>query len=227
MKLGSLISGGKDSLFAVYLAEKEHSIECLGTMVSENKDSYMFHVPNINLTKLVAEAMQLPIIIEKTKGEKEEELADLERLLRKMKERYGIEGITTGAVASQYQKSRVDNLCRELRLQSIAPLWQLDQKQVVQEMIESGFEIIIVAVAAEGLDESWLGRRLDKKALEDLEKLNKKYGVSFVGEGGEFDTLVIKCPMFRKKIAMKEAEKIWDANTRSGMLLIKEAGLEQ
>ena len=226
MKIGSLISGGKDSMFAAYLTKKEgNELVCLGTMHAENADSYMFHVPNIRLTKLQAESMVLPLVEGKTKGVKEDELSDLEDLLREMKEQHEIEGITTGAIASQYQKSRVDAICEKLGLKSIAPLWGRDQEGIVKEMIESKFEIIIISVAAEGLDERWLGRELDDGALGDLMKLHMKYKISPVGEGGEYDTFVINCPLFDRKIEIGETEKHWDTKARWGWLEIKKACL--
>ena len=102
MKIGALVSGGKDSMFAAYKAGQEgHELVCLATMHSENPDSYMFHVPNVHLTEMQAKAMGLPLAAGRTRGEKETELEDLLDLLQAMKEKHGIEGITPGAVASQ------------------------------------------------------------------------------------------------------------------------------
>ncbi len=100
MKLAALFSGGKDSCFALYKAVKErHGIACLISLISENKESYMFHTPNIHLTNLQAEALELPLIAFKTKGEKEIELLDLEKAIKSAVKKYKIEGIVSGAVA--------------------------------------------------------------------------------------------------------------------------------
>jgi len=222
-KIAVLFSGGKDSTVAVFELSKNHKIACLITIDSENPNSFMFHTPNINLTKLQAEAMNLPILTRKTKGKKEEELADLKAAIKTAKENYKIEGVGVGAIESEYQKQRVEKICQKLGLKLLAPFWKQDPEEYIKYLMKNKFEIIITAVAAEGLDESWLGRKLNKTAIEDLKNLNKKYKIHLAGEGGEYETLVLDCPLFKKKLVIKESEKFWDKN--SGRLVIKEAKL--
>ena len=165
----------------------------------------------------------MPIIFVKTKGEKEKELQDLEKILKKLKKSQGIEGVLTGAVKSNYQKERIDALCKKLNLKSIAPLWHQDEEELMRELISSNFKVIFVAIAAAGLDESWLGREFDEKALQDLISLNKKYGVSLVGEGGETESFVLDCPLFKKQIKIEKSEKKWSGSR--GEFLIKQVEL--
>jgi ABC transporter with metal-binding/Fe-S-binding domain ATP-binding protein len=199
MKLAALLSGGKDSLYAAFLMNQQgYDIEYIINIISENPDSYMFHVPNAHLVRYQAKAMSIKLIEKKTRGEKEKELADLEDAIRKV--RYRVSGIVSGAVASNYQKSRIDAVCKNFSLQSFVPLWKRDPEELLRSMLKDDFEIIITAVAAQGLGEEWLGRRIDEKCIEDLIKLNKKYKISINGEGGEYETLVLDCPMFNKKI---------------------------
>jgi ABC transporter with metal-binding/Fe-S-binding domain ATP-binding protein len=224
MRLAALWSGGKDSSYAAFLSMEEgHRIKYLVTMFPEQQDSWMFHWPAVELTKLQAEAVGIKQITQKTKGEKEKELEDLKRVLEKIKNE--IDGVVSGAVASQYQKSRIDKICKGLGLESIAPLWQKSPGQLLREEIDSGFEIIIVGVFAEGFDKSWLGRKIDDKCFEDLIELSKKYGISCVAEGGEFETLVTNCPIFKKKIQMEDSKIIWDNKTSSGYLIVGNARL--
>ena len=223
MKLAALVSGGKDSIYSLYTAGKNNEIVHILSFLSENKESYMFHVPNMHLVEEQAKLMSIPMTYIKTKGVKEEELDDIKSSLMKLKKESGIEGVVTGAVASVYQKSRIDDICKDLDLKSIAPIWGMPLGQSVADMIEEGFEIIIVAVAAPPLDEKWLGRKLDKKCLEELMILNKKYGIHPNGEGGEFESLVLDCPLFSKKIVIKESEKHYSGN--SGHLEIKKIEL--
>ena len=200
MKLGVLFSGGKDSTYAAYLASQDNELVCLITLHSENLYSYMFHTPSISKTRLQAEVMDLPLIEVTTKGEKEKELEDLKNVIQDAKEKYKIEGIVTGAVESVYQASRIQKICDDLGLEVVNPLWKKDQVQLLNELIENKFEIIITGVAAEGLDEKWLGRKIDSQFIEDMKVLNTKYGVSFSGEGGEFESLVLDCPLFKRKL---------------------------
>lgn|SRR3989344_3404680 len=218
MRLAALVSGGKDSLYATYLTKRAgHTIETIIAVQSDNPESYMFHYPNTWIVEMQAQLMNIPFVQQRTPGEKEVELDDLTTVLQSLKH---IDGVVTGAVASTYQKERVDRICRALGLESIAPLWSSDPATTVRDMIENSFEIIIQAVAAPPLDEAWLGRRLDTACLVDLIELNKEHGIHITGEGGEYESLVLDCPLFSKKIIVTESEKHWDAKTRSGWLEI-------
>jgi len=223
MRLAALVSGGKDSVYAAYLAAKEHELAYAISLLSDNPDSYMWHVPNARLTKLQAELMGVPIIQRHTAGEKEKELEDLRAVLASLGSK--IDGIVTGAVASKYQMSRIERIAADLGLACVAPLWQKEPTELLQSMLRDGFEIIITAVAAGGLDESWLGRKLDAAAVSELIELSKKHRFSIIGEGGEFETFVLDCPLFIKRIKVTEAKKNWDAKSRSGMFEIKKTEL--
>ena len=179
----------------------------------------MFHFPNIHLTDLFAEAVGIPLVKAETTGIKETELEDLKKLLATL----DIEGVVSGAISSQYQKKRIDKICHELNLKSIAPLWQEDPLQLLKEIIGLNFEVIIVGVYAYGFDESWLGRKIDPSTVDSLLDLNRKFGISLVGEGGEYETLVLDAPYFKKRIQLLRVEKVWKGD--SGYLLVKEARL--
>jgi diphthine-ammonia ligase len=223
MKAAVLFSGGKDSTMAVYKAiEEGYSVEYLVSMISKNPESYMFHVPNIHITELSSEAMGIPLIKASTLGEKEKELEDLRAVLTDLKNR-GVDAIFAGALASEYQKSRIDGLCLEIGLESKAPLWHWDPKDYMEKLIELGFEVILISVSAEGLDESWLGRKLDNELLDEIIELNSKYGMHMAFEGGEAETLVLDCPIFKKRIDIIESSNVWE--TDSGYLVISQAEL--
>jgi ABC transporter with metal-binding/Fe-S-binding domain ATP-binding protein len=222
MKLASLWSGGKDSAYATYLALKEgHEIDALVTIFPEKEDSWMFHYPCIKLTKLQAKAIGIKQIVKKTKGEKEKELEDLKKVLSGIK----VGGIVSGAIASNYQKSRIDKICDELKLKHISPLWQKNQEKVLEEEIQAGFEIIITGVFAEGFDKTWLGRKIDDEAKKELLELKRKFGISVGGEGGEYESFVEYCPLFKKRIEILNSEICWDSETNSGHLIPKKARL--
>lgn len=217
MKLAALISGGKDSIYAIYLAKKQgHKIDLLLTMLPKRQDSYMFHHPNAELTKIQAELMGIPIITKKTEGIKEKELKDLKNLLENVRDK--VDGIVTGAIASTYQRTRIEKLCKDLGLKCLSPLWHTDTEKYLNDLIENKFKVIITGVAAEGLDESWLGRTIDKKAIEDLKKLHEKYMIHLAFEGGEAETFVLDCPLFRKAIAVQKAKSSWSGSSGTYMI---------
>jgi len=218
MKFAALVSGGKDSIFAIYsMKQKGHEITHILTMMPERDDSYMFHHPNVHLTAIQAELMGIPQIIGKTKGEKEHELKDLEALIAKVAGKAN--GIVTGALYSNYQKERIDAIAKKLGLESEAPMWNINLEKYWEMLLENKFKVIITAVAVEGLDESWLGRLIDKKAVKELIEISKKNKINIAGEGGEFETFVLECPLFSKKIEIVEAHKEW--KNGSGVYVIE------
>ena len=201
MNLGILFSGGKDSTFASWLANKNgYHISCLISIFSENKDSFMFHTPSIERVREQSKIMKIPLVIVKTKGDKEKELKDLERAIKIAIRKYKINGVITGAVESVYQTSRIQKICNKLKIECFNPLWQKDHIELLNDLIKNKFEVIITGVFAEGLDKNLLGRIIDRDFIKDIKILNKKYGISISGEGGEYESFVINCPLFETKL---------------------------
>jgi len=176
------------------------------SIFSENKESYMFHTPSIDKTKEQAKAMDLPLMIKKTKGKKEEELEDLEEAIKDAIDKYRIEGIITGAIKSVYQASRIQKICDKLNIKCVNPLWQTNELNYLNDLIKDKFKVIIVGVFAYPLDQSWLGREIDSMFIEDVKKMNEKYKIHPAGEGGEFETFVLDCPLFNKPLKIKSYE---------------------
>jgi ABC transporter with metal-binding/Fe-S-binding domain ATP-binding protein len=223
MKIGVLFSGGKDSTLAVHMAAENDKVACLITVVSHNKESYMFHTPNVDVTGLQAEALGLPLVRVETEGQKEAELADLEEAIRQAKTAHGIEGVVTGAVESVYQASRVQRICNSLDLWCFNPLWKHDQKALLETLIAKRFQVIISGVFAYPLDEQWLGKQLTSQMIERLVELQAKYGISPSGEGGEIETTVLDAPLFRQRIEVADSAVEWHGS--SGVYVIKQAKL--
>ena len=222
MRLAALVSGGKDSVLALFRAQKMgHSIEVLGTMIPERSDSYMFHFPNIHLTDYVAKALEIPLVTAQTSGIKEKELDDLKKLVASL----DVDGVVTGAIQSTYQKQRIDRICDELGIESVAPLWHQDPLDLMKELIDLKFKVIIIGVYAYGLDQTWLGQEINPETLEKLVELHEKYQISLVGEGGEYESLVLDAPIFKKRIEIVQTESTYENN--SGVLFIKEAKLAE
>ena len=223
MQLGVLFSGGKDSTLALHLAAEKEEVVCLITILSKNKESYMFHTPNIDITALQAEALGLPQITKTTEGEKEKELSDLEDAIAEAARKFQIEGIVTGAVESVYQAERVQRICNRLGLWCFNPLWKHDQKALLEELLKKQFKVIISGVFAYPLDEKWLGKQIDTQLIDRLVDLQQKYGLSPSGEGGEIETTVLDAPLFKKKIDVLDYST--EAKGNSGVFRIKQARL--
>ncbi|WXG40735.1 MAG: diphthine--ammonia ligase [Candidatus Freyarchaeum deiterrae] len=220
MKVAVLFSGGKDSSYATqWSIDQSYTITALVSIIPKRSDSYMYHTPNIELTRLQAKATGFPHITRQSSGIKEEEVKDLEAAIKPL----DIDGIVSGAVASEYQKSRVDLVSEKLGIRSIAPLWHKDPLIYLKDIINRGFHVIFVGVYALGFNKNWLGRRLDESALKELIELNKNYGVHLSGEGGEYETLVLDAPFFNRAIKIIKSETIWEKD--NGNLDVKRAKL--
>jgi ABC transporter with metal-binding/Fe-S-binding domain ATP-binding protein len=223
MRVGVLFSGGKDSCLALQNSSGFHDVTCLISLISENPESYMFHVPNIGVTRRQAEAIGLPIVQRGTKGEKEKELGDLKKAIGTAKADFGLEGIVTGAVKSVYQSTRVQRICKQLGLWCFNPLWLKDEIELLNDVVNNNYEVIISGVFAFPLDKGFLGNKLDDKMIQKLKRLKEEYGLSPAGEGGEIETTVIDAPFFKKRLEVLDYDVSY--KDYSGVFRIKDLKL--
>lgn len=229
----SLFSGGKDSSWALYRAlELGHPVESMLT-VHPPEGSFLFHVPGTRLAGLAAESIGLPLqevesndVVDSSADSSEQGARELEpveaELRRYLAGHGGLGGIVAGAVASEYQEHHLAGMCDRLGCELFAPLWGADPLGAGRAMVDAGFVIRVVQVAADGLDESWLDRRLDHEALDELAVLNQRRGVHVLGEGGEYETLVVDGPHMGRRIEY-EASARWEGDR--GELQIEDAWL--
>ena len=225
MRLAALFSGGKDSTYSLLRArEMGHEISCLVTMHPAADDSQLFHYPNSRLTGYLAESMRIPLVEYSVgRNTKNDETQALERAVRQARAEYAIDGILYGGIASSFQKEAFEEVCRSTGLLPLAPLWHVEAWRYMNELIDRGFKIMIVSVSAMGLGEQWLGTVLNKESLEKLSMLSKKNGFNLNFEGGEGETLVIDCPLFSRRLEIRQAKTRWDG--QRGIFEIREAAL--
>ena len=225
MKLASLFSGGKDSTFAIYLAQKQgHEVKCLLSVFPKSDESHLLHHPNMKWTKLQSEIMNIPqLTIASTSDETDNELILIENLLQNAKDQFQIEGLVHGGIQSKFQKDKFENICSKLNLKVIAPLWNTDPENYMNELLDSEFDFIMTTVSSDGLDDSWLGKTISKSDILSLKHLSEKFGFNLNFEGGEAETFVINCPLFTNSIKINQSEKKWDGYR--GRFEIVDAGL--
>ncbi|MFC7200309.1 diphthine--ammonia ligase [Halospeciosus flavus] len=220
----SLFSGGKDSNWALYRALEEGLDVGRLLTVHPEGDSYLYHVPATRLTGLAAESIGIDLVdvepddfeaesVTDSSAQGDAELEPMERALRDLADELdgGLAGVTAGAIESEYQTSRIEAMCERLGCDLFAPLWRRDPLDLGAAMLDAGFEITILQVAAYGLDESWLGRTLDYEALDELATLNEEYGVHPLGEGGEFETFVTDGPHMDRPIELA-FDTVWEGD---------------
>lgn len=220
MRVGALFSGGKDSTYAAYVAaQRGWDLASLITVLPEDPESWMFHVPNLHLTPLLAKAIGLPHVQERAEPGEPGERDALARAIQ----RANVDAIVVGAIASDYQYSRVNRVGDELGVRVFAPLWRRGPRALLQDYQDAGMDIRFVACAAEGFTPAWLGRRLDVAARDDLLKLQATHGVHPCGEGGEFETIALDSPLHRQRLEVARAESVWSGT--AGLWRIDEARL--
>jgi ABC transporter with metal-binding/Fe-S-binding domain ATP-binding protein len=212
MKLAALFSGGKDSTYSIYLAKHQgHDVKCMLSVFPKSDESHLLHHPNMKWTSLQSESMKVPqITIESNSDETSTELELIEKILVRAQNEYNVEGIVHGGIKSNFQKNNFENLCQKLNLKSLAPLWESEPKQYLDDLVSSNFVFIITSVSSGGLDDSWLGKKIGKEEIKELHHLSKKFGFNLNFEGGEAETFVLNCPLFSHPIEILKEEKSWD-----------------
>lgn len=220
MRLAALYSGGKDSTFAMYIAEQMgHEIPYLVTVEPTDRASWIFHTPNLSVVPDMAEAMGRELITATSDGSEEGDMDALRRVLDGL----DVDGVVVGALWSDYQWDRMNMVCGDLGLMVFAPLWRKDQDMVYDEMVNAGIDAVIAGVFAEGLDEKWLGRHLDSSTEAELKRLRDRYGISIMGEGGEYESLTLDSPMHSRSLRIDAAENRMERNT--GTMEVKSVSL--
>jgi ABC transporter with metal-binding/Fe-S-binding domain ATP-binding protein len=220
MRLAALFSGGKDSTYAAYLMEQQgHSVQVLVSVLPSDPHSMVFHTPNLHLLPLMAEAMGKGMVTVRSDGSEDGDLEALARALSLVR----VEGVVTGAVASDYQWDRINGVCERLGLRTFSPLWRKGQEGLMRDLLSSGLQAMVVAVMAEGLGPEWLGRVLDGRALDELLELRRDRGVSPCGEGGEYESLVLDSPLHLRPLQIRSMSR--QVTRDGGRVMVQDAVL--
>jgi len=212
MKVAALFSGGKDSTYSIYkVKQMGHDVKCLVTIFPKSSDSHLLHFSAIESTELQSKTLEIPQIISTLDSDElKEEMNVLEMLLEKAKRDFQIEGLVHGGISSEFQKKCFEKICEKIDLKIIAPLWKINAKEYMNDLIESKFKFILTSVSSGGLDETWLGKIISADDISQLDKLSNKYGFNLNFEGGEAETFVIDCPLYSHPIKIKKSKTVWD-----------------
>jgi len=199
-------SGGKDCCLALYRAMKTGlDVRYLANTISEDGKRSRSHGISSEVIKAQSQAMGIPIVQRRTTNENYESV--FIDMLRDFK-REGIEGGVFGDIDFDPHREWVENTCRQADMKAYLPLWQEDQKALMQEFIDAGFESVIITVKGEFFGEEMLGKKVDKYLLAHLKELAKTSDITPAGEAGEYHTLVIDGPIFQKRLEILESEPI-------------------
>ena len=209
MRVAVLASGGKDSTYASWWAQMQGwSLKAMITVKIEGDDSMMFQLQNTEVTEYQAESIGTKWIQVISSGVENDEINELENAIRNSIGNE-IDALVVGALRSDYQKTRIERMCEKLGIISFCPMWHHDSELHMNSLVNHGFDVRIISVSSEGLDENWLGRKITRESLDELIQLSRKYRFNLDGEGGEFETITLDAPHFKKSIHC-EGEILWD-----------------
>ncbi|KAH9038864.1 hypothetical protein EDB84DRAFT_1478816 [Lactarius hengduanensis] len=232
MKYIALLSGGKDSCYNLVHCQKNgHELVAAASLGpdhgKEELDSYLYQTVGQDAIQFVVRALGVPLYrrviggsalaqgseyggrnAEDRGGVDGDETEDLYALLADVKSQHpDARGVAVGAILSNYQRVRVEHVCQRLSLTPLSYLWQRNQAELLSEMIAAGMEAILIKVAGIGLTTEDLGKSLSEMQ-STLTRLNTLYGSHICGEGGEYETLTLDCPLFRQRITLLETETV-------------------
>lgn len=208
MRVAVLSSGGKDSAAAWWWAQcKGWEVTALVTVNITGDDSWMFQIPGTHLVEHQARLAGVPWIQVDTPGVQEEEITDLENAIAGLE----IDGIVSGALRSDYQKSRLERMSERLGIRSWTPLWHQDSLEHMKGLVDHGFEVMLTSVSCEGLDSTWIGKVLTAESLLELQKKSERFRFNVDGEGGEYETFVIAGPHLPGRLDVDGTIK-WEGN---------------
>jgi diphthine-ammonia ligase len=205
-------SGGKDGCFACYLAQQQgcqvsHLVNC----VAKEYQRVNFHGTETRLVQMQGEAIGIPVFQqETTHGNYEQDFkAAIRTLLPE-----GIKGMVFGDIYNDEHLAWVERVCADMGIEAVEPLWGQSTDDVIDQFLDAGFESVIVAADAKLIDEEWLGKKVDRDFINYLKSKN----IDPCGESGEYHTVVVNGPLFKRKIEITEEQTIrrgdhWFLNT--------------
>ncbi|MBI5143768.1 MAG: diphthine--ammonia ligase [Candidatus Omnitrophica bacterium] len=202
MKAVSLWSGGKDSCFAEYKARSlGYEILALFNFTKVDENNSLSHGLSSEIIRKQAEVIGIPIVQKAMPQENYRQ--EFKNIIGAWKKERGIEGIVFGDIYLEEHKNWIDKICQELEVEAIMPIWGRDTKELIMEIIDSGFEAIVVSTRADILGKEWLGRKIDKEFIEQLSP-----EIDPCGEKGEFHTFVYNGPTFKNRVEFEVRKKV-------------------
>jgi len=195
-------SGGKDSCLACYKVLKQGlKINYLLNFISRESNRCCFHGLESRLIKFQAELIGIPLIQKEVTADMQEYEKEFKEAVSKIK---GARAMVFGDIYLDEHKDWVDRVCQDLGITPVEPLWNDSPSNLVEEFIDFGFKAVVVSCQADKFDKDFVGRKVDKELIKEL----KSRDICPCGENGEFHTLVIDGPIFKRGIEILKSEPV-------------------
>ena len=223
MRVSCLVSGGKDSIYALWCALHQYEVVSIINIESDKSESLLFHIPNAKYVSLIAEMFSLPLISIKIKSDDlNEEMKQLISAIRKSR----AEAIVTGGIRSEFQRYHFNRAALLANVKCFNPLWRLSSELIIKDLISNNFDIILISVSSMGLDQNFLGKKLTPRLINKIRDASYGSDLAITGEGGEYESFVLDAPFFPSRIVLQETQIHWDEFREEGYLEIINASLE-
>lgn len=197
-------SGGKDSCLAYHKAVQQgYDVKRLLNFVSRESGRCCFHGIEKKLIQLQAELIGIPLTQKETTADMQKYEEEFKEAVLEIKGRE-IEHMVFGDIFLLDHVSWVERVCTEIGIKAIEPLWNNKPENIIEEFIDSGFKAIVVSAQADKFGKDFIGREVDKNFIKEL----KPRGICPCGENGEFHTLVVDGPIFKRRIEILESEPV-------------------
>ena len=222
MNVTCLVSGGKDSVLALWFALHQFNVISILSVESQCPESFLFHIPNTQYVALIARMLNIPyrtIFIENCHVE--DEIQALKEFLDESK----ADAVITGGIRSDFQRYKFNYAAIMAEMRCFNPLWRLSPRILLSELLDNNFHIIFSSVAGMGLGRELLGKKITPKVLISLKKNVPDSELTMIGEGGEFESLVLDAPFFPKRIEIIKSKIHWDEYREEGYYEVIEAKL--
>jgi diphthine-ammonia ligase len=211
-KIVAFSSGGKDSMYALYLAlNNEINVDYLLFVKNGSKA----HRLNSWLLELVSETLEIPAVTT------DKDMPAIRKTLQKLK----ADMIISGVMITPEHMDWYHEICEPIQVEHYAPLWGKKPLVELTEIENLGFQTIIIEVdASMGSSKNWIGKKIEKPIIQEMEKLEKEQKINSSGELGAYHTFVLDCPLYKKKINILDSE-IFAENSKR-YFVIKNASLQ-
>ncbi len=195
-------SGGKDSCLAVHRAVAAGiRPQALLTAMIENGTRSRSHGLRLELLQAQARSLGLPLITRATSWEDYDETMHAALSLLAVD---GVEAGVFGDIDLEPHREWVAGVCARAGIEPFHPLWQEPRLALLAELLQLGYEAVVVAIKDAVLPAELLGRRLDCTLVEEL----VAHGVDACGEEGEYHTAVLDGPLFRERIRARSGARV-------------------
>ena len=197
-------SGGKDSCLACYRAiQQGYDVKLLLNFVSRESKRGCFHGIEGRLLKFQADLIGIPLAQKEVSPDMQKYEEEFKAAVTELRGE-DIGSMVFGDIYLLEHESWIERVCADLNINALEPLWNNSPESIIDEFLKAGFKAIIVSCKADIMGKEFLGRYIDKGLVEEL----KKRDICPCGEKGEYHTLVVDGPIFKRPIKIVEAEPV-------------------